>query len=1383
MERFELSSFYGRSLVLMLGLTVFSCSGGGGCSSCEGCGVQPIAGGYPIDDRIPNAAQVRLTSSGIDFIEDNVSSIVSTFVPEGLDFAIPRTSQSIGIGDVTICPSSNCNAHIEIDSLVLNPADPNQLQAHLRVILDSRAPDGSRAPVRVDVPGRNCDMDINTRRGSNPFIGAIASLRLAGTTQAARAGYTRVVIESVDLAPGEGIENDDLDIDPAPCSGIGCLDPGAFCGIADLGFVKDFLIDQITDQISGILSETLDEQLCQTRGEFGCPTGTFSVPDENPDSVCRFENNANAECVPILLGMDGEGDLGGALLGGFSPGTHAYAQFLLAAGGDGQAVNQGMTIDFFGGFRGTDRTFTQTPAHHSCVPAIDPPPLPTIPQLAAFRGNVIPGTTTEAHVGIGIAEAYLDHAAYGMFDSGMLCLGAGTRLSQQLSTGLVSALIMSLKGLTFPNGNSPLTIALRPQAPPDVTLGAGTEADPLVQLSMNQLQIDFYVWSTERYVRFMTFQTDLSIGIDLTVEGNQLVPTIRYINAANSEVTNSDLLSERPTSLASTLETLIGSLASMLASGLSPFDLPDIMGFQLEVPEGGVTRVREGDHNFLGIFANLALAAAPYTAPVETSLTVSDLQLDRESMHPETWRQGRGNSVWLHFAAEGPQAVQYEYSYRIDGGHWSAWTTERRLRIEDEVLLLQARHTIEARARVAGEPQSTDETPAIAELVVDILPPTLHVARTAGGVRVEAQDVITASDRLEVRYQVDGEWTEWSRDFELELPYDEAEVVVEVRDEAGNVGRSQAALIRGLPNANVEGCGCSAPGTGGGVPLALLGLAGLFGLVVVRRRSRGKASRGKASPLFLGMVLALGLVASGCECGAPTEPCGGQCRAASGRNTAGEICCEATAMCVDYDLDDLCDPGYTCPPENVVADAECGVTCTSCTAKPELDPGILATYLDTVVDSSGTVYISGYSPGDADGNDLYGDLVFGTWNGSSIEWDIVDGAPSMPITNDPAGYRDGVSDPGPDVGRWTSLAMAGESFVISYYDVTNGALKLAMGEPGAWDVHTVDDTGDSGRYSSLVVTPEGVPVVAYLRIQESPGAPGQVVSSVMVAMANVATPVSPTDWTITEVASGPMACRAAFCAEGSTCLASGQCVTPTSDCAEECGSGDVCFNGSCSESIPANYVEDMPPALGLYTSLAVDPTGGLALVYYDRTAGNVHGVRYDGAAWGTPFLIDGYGRNDPFVGDCGMGADVAVDSAGLWHVTYIDGTEETLRYAQVQSTGTLVGAPEVVDDGSTIDGTTRHTDGRHIVGDDASIVVLEGGGVRIAYQDATVQNLVVAVRPPGGGAWAIAHVDTEGSTGYWANQVAFGATSYLTTWWMARDGNRTTNGVRVRQAE
>ena len=80
-------------------------------------------------------------------------------------------------------------------------------------------------------------------------------------------------------------------------------------------------------------------------------------------------------------------------------------------------------------------------------------------------------------------------------------------------------------------------------------------------------------------------------------------------------------------------------------------------------------------------------------------------------------------------------------------------------------------------------------------------------------------------------------------------------------------------------------------------------------------------------------------------------------------------------------------------------------------------------------------------------------------------------------------------------------------------------------------------------------------------------------------------------------------------------------------------------------------------------------------------------------------------------------------------------------------------------------------------------MVLEGGGVRVAYQDSTIQNLVVAVRPPGGGAWGIRHIDEEGSTGYWVDQEVFGTTSYLTTWWRARDGRSTSNGIRVLMAE
>ena len=56
---------------------MFAC-GGGGCSGCAGCGIQPIPGAFPLANRIPNSAQVRLTQSGIQFVQDNIMGIVTT---------------------------------------------------------------------------------------------------------------------------------------------------------------------------------------------------------------------------------------------------------------------------------------------------------------------------------------------------------------------------------------------------------------------------------------------------------------------------------------------------------------------------------------------------------------------------------------------------------------------------------------------------------------------------------------------------------------------------------------------------------------------------------------------------------------------------------------------------------------------------------------------------------------------------------------------------------------------------------------------------------------------------------------------------------------------------------------------------------------------------------------------------------------------------------------------------------------------------------------------------------------------------------------------------------------------------------------------------------
>ena len=94
----------------------------------------------------------------------------------------------------------------------------------------------------------------------------------------------------------------------------------------------------------------------------------------------------------------------------------------------------------------------------------------SIPRAATFRGNTIPGGG-DAHVGIGLSESFLNHAGYGIFDSGMLCIGAGTRLSQQLSTGLFSLLIGSIRPIVFPDLASPLAISVRPQQPPTFEVG------------------------------------------------------------------------------------------------------------------------------------------------------------------------------------------------------------------------------------------------------------------------------------------------------------------------------------------------------------------------------------------------------------------------------------------------------------------------------------------------------------------------------------------------------------------------------------------------------------------------------------------------------------------------------------------------------------------------------------------------------------------------------------------------------------------------------------------------------------------------------------------------------------------------------------------------
>jgi hypothetical protein len=178
---------------------------------------------------------------------------------------------------------------------------------------------------------------------------------------------------------------------------------------------------------------------------------------------------------------------------------------------------------------------------------------------------------------------------------------------------------------------------------------------------------------------------------------------------------------------------------------------------------------------------------------------------------------------------------------------------------------------------------------------------------------------------------------------------------------------------------------------------------------------------------------------------------------------------------------------------------------------------------------------------------------------------------------------------------------------------------------------------------------------------------------------------------------------------------------------------------------PANWIEDVPPGIGLFNSLRVDAMGNPALVFYNRDRGNIMGARLMGTSWST-FLIDGENADGSDIADRGMWSTLAIGSDGTWHVAYVDGWTEDLMYARVMD-GARVGMPETIDDGSGV-GMTPFDDGDHILGDSVELEVGSTGTVRAVYQDSSANTLRVATRGTMG--WTTAVADMMNSTGYWS---------------------------------
>lgn len=649
-------------------------------------------------------------------------------------------------------------------------------------------------------------------------------------------------------------------------SGFGSCDLVSWvCSAADFDPIKNFILGQLNPLLRSQIQAQLAKQSCQACGTAGAPNCP-SVPAGCTGAACTATsscvNNTCMECpnagctsptkcVPRFLGVEGRVSMG-QFLGNFGAAADSMIDLSVAAGST-VVVDTGLTI----GTRAGIAPVTVSP----CVIAAPAPQGPAQVPAPNFDAEATPGSNY--HAALGISSSFLNTAFWGAQQAGALCLDLSTANVGLINSGLFKTFLPSLGKLATRTGSdgvvrdAPMMVVLRPAKPPTISVGLGTfdpvthkPLKPLLVIGLQDLSIDFYVQLDDRFARIFTLTADISLPLSLIFQGcDKVQPAIGDLRQVitNVRTGNSEMLAEDPAVLADLIPAVIGLAEPALANGLAPFSLPALGGFKLKVNEvkgiGNIPGTETYYH--LGLFAQLMGAGDP-CATVAPKLQAS---LRRAVMpKAEEMRLAGRPLPWpeavLAVEASGTSGTP-EYSYRADDGMWTDFVLAQggELSVSSPMFLMQGRHTIFLRTRMAEEPHGISPEVAVPFLVDWEAPEvTLTADRAADRLVVHAGDVVTPAEKLEYGYQV-GQGTAGSFGAAREIPLAAVEaqggVTVLVRDEAGNVGKATwrvpSVALRPLAETGPAASALPSPATGcsaaGG--LELLGLAALASL---RRR-------------------------------------------------------------------------------------------------------------------------------------------------------------------------------------------------------------------------------------------------------------------------------------------------------------------------------------------------------------------------------------------------------------------------------------------------------------------------------------------------------------------------------------------------------------------
>ncbi len=1331
--------------------------GGGGCNS--GCaGVAPLPNGFPAAERIDNSASLRLTDKGFAFLSANLGTIAGPLVGGSnssgvLEFPIagsgPMDLGGIGKacpnGSVATASPPECIIEIGLakSKLVLGSGAPHNLKV------------GGTIPIRAQrIPVTAAGFDLRASLGNAGCSGGVnfADVEIDADisvetdkdpSHGAATGLSKIKILKLDPK----LKQEQVQL-CADCTNILCT------GILNpiLGGLKNALFGTLVDQIKKPLNDQLATALC-SKGSTddpatACPAGSAPEDPKDPkNSNCVYPDKS---CVGPSLGMDGHFDLGAALAS-VSPTTKGGLDFQFALGGLGtnpdapsltygdlNPVDKGATLSLVGGAIPSPKG--------TCIVPVDlakPTGIPTPDELLGNSVSGWPAGLDGPHFGLGLSEAYTNYALGGVYNSGALCIQITTENVAMLDAGKISLLAPSMKTLQWQKQNQQVGIVIRPQEPPKAAFGNGTNltTDANIMVDLNKFALDIYVFSSDRFVRAFTVTLDMTIPLNLDVGADgKLTPMLDKINVKSATVTNNQFLAEKPETIGTGFKELLAGLAGQFLGGINPIDLGSLtasLGLKLVIPPSvkgqgspGVRKLSKNGFNHLGLFGTLQIAPAVMTSlevPLPTASSTStavvlDRRVTREGVNWRTFTPENAPVIDVLAASsidDGSRAL--EYSYKVDKGMWHPWSDSRSLHVKDDILRIQAKHTVTVRSRVVGMPE-TEGPPVVMPVIVDVEPPLVALSREGDRYKVEATDVVSEPDALVGRTKLDdGPYTDWLPLAALDRVAVEGAklLTVEVRDEEGHVG-SITQELRGRPDktgqtAGSGGCGCTVPGkTEGSLPLfGALGIAGVLAFLRMRRRRLAEVAAGAA-------VMSVSGTWAGCLCSSsdstteetPSEQ-GGAGGAAGAAGAGGSVGGQAPAT-----------------PEVV-------------------KQGLIGSYTSVAVTAAGKAWVAGYNEADYDNSHAFGDLVAGTVEGDKVKWTTVDGYdPSEtvdPMLADPNSWRGGRINAGPDVGLWTSIAIGdGDQPQIAYFDFTKASLKYATFDGTKWSTHVVETKEKSsyGRYAKLLMI-DGKPVISYLAMESA--ADGSVTSNVKVIRAKSAKPGATADWGPAELVlekGAAIPCRALFCATGNKCNAtSNKCEKPATTCTPKCGSGEDCFTGAmgapakCEPIRSATFLDSYPEATGLYVSAAVTSKKDVGLVFYDRVRGDLWKAERGASGKWEPKLVLGQDAMGLDSGDVGIGASLAIDKTGDWHVTFVDGSKEALWYAKLAAGAVPPAESKVVDAGDDPASPGKpFADGTHIVGDDSSLLIDPTGTVRVVYQDATAATLRVATRGADG-AW------------------------------------------------